>query len=50
MAAMKAICLVVLTGLLAACGADGDPVPPAQAAPSGVTLSGEASIGIAGKL
>ena len=33
--------------LLAACGADGPPQPPAQAAPKpGLTISGEARIGI----
>ncbi|MCZ8334497.1 MAG: hypothetical protein O9328_09565 [Rhodobacteraceae bacterium] len=38
--------------LLAACGADGPPVPPSQAAAqaqaSGVSISGQAQIGIVG--
>jgi len=31
---------------LAACGVDGDPVPPPAKAKPGVTLSGEASVGV----
>lgn len=42
--------LLVGVGMLASCGADGDPNPPTKAAVPGVTLSGEASIGISGKL
>lgn len=50
MKAIRVVALLVGVGLVAACGADGDPTPPAKAAVPGVTLSGEASIGISGKL
>ena len=43
-AAFAVICL------LAACGADGAPKPPAPAPKTGVTISGSASIGVAGKI
>lgn len=40
-------CLALLSLMsLAACGVDGDPVPPPAKATPGVTLSGEASVGI----
>ncbi len=38
-----------LLAALAACGADGDPTPP-DAAKTGITISGTASVGVAGKL
>lgn len=50
MAAVRVMCLLALASLVAACGADGDPVPPSKAAVPGVSLSGEVSIGIAGAL
>lgn len=37
---------LIATLTLAACGADGPPVAPSKAAPSGITLSGQASVGI----
>ena len=49
MAAVRVMCLLALASLVAACGADGDPLPPADAPPNGITLSGEATIGIAGE-
>jgi hypothetical protein len=39
----RLILLAVLTLPLAACGADGDPQPPSK---SGVTVSGDAQIGV----
>lgn len=46
--------LALLPLLLAACGADGAPRPPAAAtapaATQGITISGTASFGVAGKL
>jgi len=44
MSLLRAMFAVMTFGLLAACGADGDPVEP------GVSLSGEAQIGVSGKL
>jgi hypothetical protein len=38
-----------LLALLASCGADGAPTPPA-ASQTGVTLSGTAEVGVTGKL
>ncbi len=35
---------------LTACGADGDPLPPTKTVTPGVTISGEARIGVAGSL
>lgn len=44
--AMRILLLVAAT-MLAACGVDGPPQPPAQTAPAtGVTVSGEARAGI----
>jgi predicted small lipoprotein YifL len=39
----RLILLAVLAVSLAACGADGDPQPPSK---SGVTVSGDAQIGV----
>ena len=45
---MRLAALAVLT-LLAACGADGAPVPPSQAATApGLKISGQAKIGVVG--
>jgi len=41
---------VVLGGTLAACGADGPPRAPEPAPPAGVSVSGEARIGVSGTL
>lgn len=46
---MKPLSALVLLCLLAACGADGDPVPPTRgsAAPAnGISISGEARVGV----
>ncbi|GGM01275.1 hypothetical protein GCM10011534_23900 [Pseudooceanicola nanhaiensis] len=46
---MKPLSALVLLSLLAACGADGEPVPPTRAgtAPAnGITISGDARIGV----
>ena len=60
MSAPRLILGLALAALLAGCGADGPPVPPApkQAAPhvlydkngTKVTVSGEASVGVAAQL
>lgn len=42
--------LLVSAGLLAACGADGPPRPPEAKPAPGVSVSGEAQIGVVGKL
>ena len=42
--------LLVSVGLLAACGADGPPRPPEAKPAPGISISGEASIGVAGTL
>jgi predicted small lipoprotein YifL len=47
---MKTLLTVLTAGiLLAACGADGPPTPPEERAP-GVTISGDARIGVSGRL
>jgi hypothetical protein len=38
---------VVVLGLLAACGVDGAPTPPAE---TGVSVTGEAAVGVTGRL
>ena len=44
-----AIAFLVLTGL-AGCGADGAPIPPAtEPAQTGVTVAGDARIGVVGQ-
>ena len=46
---MKPLSALALLSLLAACGADGEPVPPTRgsAAPAnGITISGDARIGV----
>lgn len=45
---MIRVFLLLAPLVLAACGADGAPVAPSKAAAPGVTLSGEAKIGITG--
>ncbi len=50
MVAVRVMCWLALAGLVAACGADGDPLPPTKAVTPGVSLSGEVSIGVSGKL
>lgn len=47
---LRAGLMLVLAGLLAACGADGDPVPPSGTVPDGITFSGEVKIGVSGEL
>ncbi len=41
---------LITLALLAACGADGLPTPPSKAHTSGISLSGEAGIGVSGTL
>ncbi|OYU19529.1 MAG: argininosuccinate lyase [Rhodobacteraceae bacterium PARR1] len=43
---MRRLLPLLLMVPLFACGVDGDPVPPPAKAKPGVTLTGEASIGI----
>lgn len=50
MAVMRIICLLGIAGLVAACGADGDPTPPFKAVTPVVSLTGDASIGVSGEL
>jgi predicted small lipoprotein YifL len=45
---MKQLFALATFALLAACGADGPPVAPSQAAASGVAISGQAQVGIVG--
>ncbi len=42
---MKTLFALLSLALLAACGVDGAPKPPAAAADSGVTITGEGRIG-----
>jgi hypothetical protein len=45
---MMRICLsLLLAAALAACGADGEPTPPAKA---GVSVSGQVKVGVGGSL
>ncbi|MEJ6395688.1 argininosuccinate lyase [Gymnodinialimonas sp. 2305UL16-5] len=46
----KTIVLLALTGLLAACGVDGAPIPPDEdeTPPVGVAVTGQVEVGIAG--
>ncbi len=46
----RTIATVSLLAMLASCGADGEPTPPSSVAKTGVTISGTARIGVAGKL
>ncbi|MCV2874102.1 argininosuccinate lyase [Defluviimonas sp. WL0050] len=42
------ICLsLLIAATLAACGADGEPTPPAE---TGVTVSGQVKVGVGGNL
>jgi predicted small lipoprotein YifL len=43
---MKPLIAFAALLMLAACGADGPPLPPAKAATGPVTVSGEARIGV----
>ena len=45
---MLRLMLVLVPLALAGCGADGVPVAPSKAAAGGVTISGEAKIGVVG--
>jgi|AntRauMFilla1563_2_1112583.scaffolds.fasta_scaffold233815_2 hypothetical protein len=45
----RLITLAMLTGFLAACGVDGEPTPPEPHAQTGLTITGTAEIGIAGR-
>ncbi|WP_281249220.1 hypothetical protein [Natronohydrobacter thiooxidans] len=44
---MKPVALVIALALLAACGAE---APPTAPEPTGLSLSGEARIGVSGRL
>lgn len=46
---MRLVLSLSLLALLAACGVDGAPQPPAERT-TGVTISGEASLGVSGRL
>ena len=44
---MKALAGLMIVALLAACGADGEPMPPrGEPAQTGVTISGSARVGV----
>ena len=47
---LKTLTAIGLLALLAACGADGPPKPPAAKPQSGVTISGTARVGVVGTL
>lgn len=44
---MKPVALIMVLALLAACGAE---APPRAPEPTGLTISGEARIGVSGRL
>ena len=44
---MRALLCLMVVGLIAACGVDGAPKPPAK---SGLTLSGQVKMGVSGSL
>lgn len=46
---MMRLAPLLILAALAGCGADGPPVPPEPAA-SGITITGQAEIGISGRL
>ena len=48
---MRPLLPLLIVALLAACGADGPPVPPTKAdVQSGVQISGQARVGVVGSL
>lgn len=46
---MKPVLLLIVPLFLAACGADGPPLAPSVAAEQGLSVSGEAEVGVAGR-
>jgi len=47
---MTRLLVLIVPVLLAACGADGPPVAPSQAAAEGLTITGDAQVGVTGGL
>ena len=47
---MKRVVILIVPLFLAACGADGPPVPPSKAAAQGLAATGEVQVGVASKL
>lgn len=45
---MKPLLFLIVPLVLAACGADGPPLAPSVAAQQGLSVSGEAQVGVAG--
>jgi len=43
---MRKIAALILAGTLAACGADGEPEPPAPKPETGIKVSGTARVGV----
>ena len=47
---MRPLALMTILSLLAACGVDGEPVPPKDQPKTGITISGTARVGITKEL
>ncbi|MBF9050905.1 argininosuccinate lyase [Roseobacter sp. HKCCD9010] len=45
---IRLIAPILMLGLLAACGVDGDPIPPEPPVEPGITISGTVEAGITG--